>query len=280
MPTSPDIFASIDYRKWLADVSEHLKSTTRYFSHRWFAQAAGIGNPSFFSQVVGGKRNLTPEMTERFAKVLELSAKETVYFRNLVLFEQAQTAHQKQEHYAVLRELAGSVRQTKLEPDAWDFYRHWWIPALRELVALRGTISDWSDLGGQLRPKITARQAKAGVDTLLRLELLEQGEDGIWRQTLKALTSGEEVRTLAIRSHNREMAGLGMESIERFPPETRHVSGITVGLSRAGFLMLSAEIQAFKERVVRLVDRDQGGGGEVFQFNVQLFPLSRTEATR
>ena len=279
MAASPNLFNYIDYRKWLSDISEHLKANTRYFSHRWFAQAAGIGNPSFFSQVVAGKRNLTPAMTERFAKVLELSEKETAFFRHLVQFDQAATSTQKQEHFAVLRDMAGSVKQTRLEPDAWDFYRHWWIPALRELASQRGRLPDWSDLAEQLRPSITARQAKAGIETLQDLGLIEKGDDGIWRQTNKALTSGEEVRALAIRNHNTEMARLGMEAIERFAPESRHVSGITVGLSRAGFQMLSAEIQAFKERVVRLVDRDEGPG-EVFQFNVQLFPLSERKAAR
>lgn len=275
----PNIFGYIDYRKWLADTSDHLKIHTRYFSHRWFAHAAGIANPSFFSQVVAGKRNLTPPMIDRFAKVLELSEKESLFFRHLVRFDQAETATAKQEHFALLRDLAGSVRQLQLEPDAWDFYRHWWIAALRELVSQRGTLPDWSELAEQLRPPITARQAKAGVNILQELGLIEQTDDGIWQQTSKALTSGEEVRALAIRNHNREMAQLGMEAVERFPPEERHVSGITVGLSKAGFQMLSAEIQAFKERVVRLVDRDDGEG-EVFQFNVQLFPLSAKEPSR
>jgi len=275
----PNIFGYIDYRKWLADTSEHLKIHTRYFSHRWFAQTAGIANPSFFSQVVAGKRNLTLPMIERFAKVFELSDKETLFFRHLVQFDQADTATAKQEHYALLRDLAGSVRQFQLEADAWDFYRHWWIAALRELISQRGTLSDWSVLAEQLRPPITARQAKAGVNILQELGLIEQDDDGIWQQTNKALTSGEEVRALAVRNHNREMAQLGVEAIERFVPEERHVSGITIGLSKAGFQMLSAEIQAFKERVIRLVDRDRGEG-EVFQFNVQLFPLSARETSR
>lgn len=271
--TKPELLGCIDYRKWLAELSEHLKSTTRYFSHRWFAQTAGIGNPSFFSQVVAGKRNLTPAMVERFSEVFELTDTEALYFRHLVQFEQAKTSLAKQEHYAVLRDLAGSVRTTKLLPQAWDFYRHWWVPALRELVSLRGGCIQASILAGQLRPKISVRQAKQGIDTLIELGLLVQQPDGTWSQANKALCSGDDVRALAIRNHNKQMANLAMEAIERHPPESRHVSGITVGLSKAGYQMLEAEILAFKQRVVRLVDRDSGPG-EVFQFNVQLFPLS------
>lgn len=274
MAERPDILGSIDYRKWLSETSEHLKVHTRHFSHRWFAQAAGIGNPSFYSQVVAGKRNLTPAMAERFAQVLGLSEKETLYFRHLVAFDQAATSLEKQEHYAVLREMNGSVRQRKVASDAWDFYRHWWVPALRELVALRGRIPGWAELAAQLQPPITARQAKAAVGKLQELGLLEVSPEGVWRQTDRALTSGEDVVAQAVRSHNRQMADLGAQSIERFSPAERHVSGITVGLSRAGFQMLAAEILAFKDRVVRLVDHDEGPG-EVYQFNVQLFPLSR-----
>ena len=273
MPNQPNIFTYIDYRKWLADVSEHLKASTRYFSHRWFAQAAQIKNPSLYSQIVAGKRNLSPALVDRFAKVLELGPKEATFFRHMVQFNHATTALEKQEHYAVLREMTGTVRQAQLGPDAWDFYRHWWIPALRELISLRGTIPDWPDLAAQLRPPITAKQARSAVETLQKLGLLSRTEDGIWHQAQKALTSGEEIRALSIRDHNRQMAELGAESIERFLPESRHVSGITAGLSVSGFQVLVAEIQAFRERVVRLVDQDSGTG-EVYQFNIQLFPLS------
>ncbi|MCB9495309.1 MAG: TIGR02147 family protein [Fibrobacteria bacterium] len=276
MADAPDIFAYIDYRRWLADLSSHLKESTRYFSHRWFAQAAGIANPSIYSQVVSGKRRLTPPLVEVFAKVLELSAKQNLFLHHLVEFTHARTALEKQEHYAVLRELGGSVHQTRLGPDAWDFYRHWWIPALRELVAQRGSFRDWKSLAGQLRPPISARQARQGVETLVRLGLLTQGEDGRWRQSTLALTSGDEVGVLAVRKHNAEMIRLGEESIERFPPASRHVSGITAGLSPAAFQVLVAEIEAFRERVVRLVTQDDAPG-EVYQFNLQLFPLSSSE---
>lgn len=276
MSDAPDIFAYIDFRRWLADVSAHRKETTRYFSHRWFAQAAGIGNPSIFSQVVAGKRRLAPEMIQTFAEVLELPPRESLFFRHLVLFGQARTALEKQEHYAVLRGMTGSIRQKRLSPDAWDFYKHWWIPALRELVAQRGRFTDWKSLGAQLRPRIAAKQAREGVEALLELGLLERRDDGSWIQTDHALTSGDDVRSMAVRAHNAQMARLGEESLERFPPAERHVSGITAGLSPAGFRVLVAEIEAFRDRVVRLVAQDDAPG-EVYQFNVQLFPLSGRE---
>lgn len=273
MTEVPNLFSYIDHRKWLSDLSEYRKRTTKYFSHRWFAQAAGIKNPSFFSQIVSGRRNLTLPMIDRFSEVLELDSREALFFRHLVQFNQSETALEKQEHYAILREMSGSVNQTMLGEDAWDFYEHWWIAAVRELLAQRRVFSDWNELGSWLRPPIHHRQARVAVELLVDTGLVRQDDDGIWHLVHKDLTSGEEIRSLAVRNHNRQMAQLGVESIERFPPRERHVSGITLGVSAAGYQVLVTELHAFRERIVRLVDKDPGGG-EVYQLNLQLFPLS------
>lgn len=279
MGEKPDIFGYIDYRAWLADLSEHLKATTRYFSHRWFAQALGARNPSLFSQIIAGKRNLTSAMVEPCAKALELAPKESLYLRHLVGFSQATTSLAKQEHYAVLRELSGAAGQTLVGEDAWDFYRHWWIPAIRELLEQRRAFGSFEELAGWVVPAITARQAREAVQFLRSRGWVRQNTDGFWHQVQRDLTSGDEVRSLAVRGHNREMARLGLESIDRFEPAQRHASGITLGLTRSEFEMVAAEIQAFRDRVVRLSRRNRGGG-EVFQFIVQLFPLSQGGASR
>lgn len=274
MGDKPDLFGYIDYRAWLADLSEHLKATTRYFSHRWFAQAVGARNPSLFSQILSGKRNLSEAMVDPCAKAFELAPKEALYFRHLVAFCQATTALAKQEHYAVLRELSGAAGQTLVGEEAWDFYRHWWISAVRELLEQRRAFGSYEELAGWVVPPISPRQAREAVEFLETRGWVRRNGDGFWHQVQRDLTSGDEVRSLAIRSHNREMARLGLESIDRFDPSQRHASGITLGLTRSEFEMIAAEIQAFRDRVVRLSRRNRGGG-DVFQFNVQLFPLTQ-----
>jgi uncharacterized protein (TIGR02147 family) len=67
---------------------------------------------------------------------------------------------------------------------------------------------------------------------------------------------------------------LALGSIDAVPVTERHVSGITAGISAETYEVLSAEIGAFKDRIVSIINR-QPGSDRVYQLNVQLFPLSK-----
>jgi hypothetical protein len=50
-------------------------------------------------------------MIEKFCVALRLDARDSKYFTNLVHFNQAKTAREKQDYYAVLRSLGDPVRE-------------------------------------------------------------------------------------------------------------------------------------------------------------------------
>jgi len=58
------------------------------------------------------------------------------------------------------------------------------------------------------------------------------------------------------------------------PPDIRNISGITMGISKSCYDVLLAELGAFKERVIAIVNRDEASS-RVYQLNFQLFPLSQ-----
>jgi uncharacterized protein (TIGR02147 family) len=66
---------------------------------------------------------------------------------------------------------------------------------------------------------------------------------------------------------------LAHDAVDAFPREKRHVSGITLGVSQATYDVLEAEIRAFKDRIVSIVNQDRESD-RVCQFSVQLFPVS------
>jgi uncharacterized protein (TIGR02147 family) len=267
------IFTYIDYRKFLSDYYDDKKKTTRYFSHRYFATRAGFKSPIFLRQIINGERNLTRPMIEKFAVALGLNKKETVFFSNLVLFNQAKTALEKQQHYTVLNSMIDSVSTHKLDSDAIRYYKKWYTSAIRELICLRDFHDNFRLLAQTLKPPITAREAQHSVELLLRLGLIVKTENGAYQQTNRAITSGDDEISLVRRAFNRNMAMLAGEALESFPVDQRDISGITIGISRPCYEVLAAELAAFKERVVSIVDRDTDSS-RVYQFNFQLFPLS------
>ena len=78
----------------------------------------------------------------------------------------------------------------------------------------------------------------------------------------------------AIRNFNRQMAQLAEKSLDSVPVNKRHASGITMGISEEGYHVLESEIEAFKERIVNIVNTDDKSE-KVYQLNIQLFPLTK-----
>lgn len=256
--TMQPIFEFIDYRKFLSLFYEDKKEHFPYFSYRYFSQKLGINSPSFLMHVIDGKRNLTTKMVERFSKALDLSPKEARYFRNLVLFNQAKTANEKQEYYTVLRSMAGMVKESVLGTNQYDYFSTWYTPVLRELICLHDFKDDYKAIAATVKPAILPSQVKAAVALLLKLGLIERGDEGRYRQTVSAITADSSVTSLAVRSFTRAMLEHSKTALDTIDKNERHVSGLTMGISPEAYDVIAVEVEAFKNRIKSIVNRDMG----------------------
>ncbi len=108
------------------------------------------------------------------------------------------------------------------------------------------------------------------------MKLIKKEKDGTFKQTDKAITSGYDHTGMILqarRSFNKTMIENALSTINTVPIEKRNVSGITMGLSKAGYDVMLSELAAFKERLITIANNDSDLSG-VYQFNFQLFPVS------
>jgi uncharacterized protein (TIGR02147 family) len=84
-----NIYKYENYRDFLKDFFVEQKRIKRHFSHRYLADKAGFSSPSFFHNVINGKRNLSVESIEKLSRVLDFKGKEGKFFTFLVLCNQA-----------------------------------------------------------------------------------------------------------------------------------------------------------------------------------------------
>jgi uncharacterized protein (TIGR02147 family) len=268
-----EIFKYIDYRKYLADFYLEKKSSTRHFSYRFFAEKAGLKSPVFLKQVIDGERNLTRAAIEKFLSALNLNKKESLFFKNLVLFNQAKTALEKQECYSVMLSMMDYVHEHQVSGDQYLYFEKWYNSAIRELVCLYDFQDDFELIAKTVKPRIKVIEAKRALELLLRLKFIIRQKDGTYRQADSAIISSEDMVALARRSFNSEMLMLARNANEMVPSGERNISGITMGISRSCYDVLLAEMAAFKERVKAIVNQDEDSTG-VYQLSLQLFPLS------
>jgi uncharacterized protein (TIGR02147 family) len=266
------IFEYIDYRKYLKDFYDASKGEKPYFSYRFFARRAGLKSPILLKLVIDGKRNLSRKTIDKFIKGLNIKEKETVYFRNLVLFNQAASALEKQEHYRVLRSLSRMVPQFLVEDEHFDYFDKWYFCAVREGISQHDFRDDWDGIASCVRPPISPRQAQEAVAWLLAHGFVAKNKRGGYSQVQKAITTRSEVKSIAVRNLNRKMMQLAEISLDTVPVTKRYATGVTVGLTREAYDIMVAEVEAFRDRIVQLVDSFDKGD-RVYQVGIQLFPL-------
>jgi uncharacterized protein (TIGR02147 family) len=268
------VFSYIDYRSFLKDHYEEMKKNSRFFSYRYFSKKAGINSPNFLKQIIESKRNLTALTIEKFITALKLNEKEAKFFRHLVLFNQAKSAQEKQEHYAIMLSMMHFVKEQRLTALQHEYYNYWFVSVVREMVNLHDFKSDYKKLAAAVMPAISIREARFAIKLLKRLGLIEQLPDGVFRQVEAAIISDSSVGRMAVRSFNREMLRKAEIALDQTPIEERQIYGVTIGISKACYDVLAAEMAAFRDRVVAIANSDTASN-RVYQMHLQLFPLSR-----
>ena len=131
-------------------------------------------------------------------------------------------------------------------------------------------------IAGQLLPAIRPEQAQDALDLLLELALVERDEEGKLTRGAPSITTGHEVRSLAVANYHRQMLHRAADSIALVKSEMRDISALTVCIREQTVAELKERIHGFREHLIDRCDRDEDANS-VYQVNIQLFPLTQIE---
>lgn len=275
----PDIHTYLDYRRWLADYYDAAKIHQPSFSYRWFARRAGFSAPNFLKLVIENQRNLGPDSIPRFVDALRLDDTEARFFADLVQLNQATTAEDKNAAWERVSASRRFRQARRIDADLFDYLSQWFYPAIREMVARADFVEDPEWIAAEVLPPIRPAQAKRALAVLLDLGFVTRDVDGRLQRGEPSVTTGHEVRSLAIGNYHRQMLQRAAESIDLVERELRDISALTVCIQRARVPELKQRIHAFRETLLELCDGDANPEA-VYQCNIQLFPLSRVTPRR
>jgi uncharacterized protein (TIGR02147 family) len=269
-----DVFQYRDYRAYLRGVYTARKKSEYGFSYRSFARKAGLGAPNYLKLVSEGQRNLTPEMARRFASALGLAREAGNYFCDLVAFNQALSAPERQRCYERLASYRRYQRTFRLDAAHAAYHSEWYIPAIRELCACRGFRDDPKWIARHLRPSISTQKARAALEVLEQLGLLVRDAEGRLVQNEPLLSTGDD-KPLGhhVVSFHRAMLKRASDAIDEVPREEREIGALTLGVSAERFERIKRKLYELRQELL------QGSADDdpvrVVQINFQLFPLSR-----
>ena len=273
----PDVFGYLNYREFMKDFYESAKEHTRSMSFRSLSKAAGFKSPNFYKLVMENQRNLSSNGAQRVADALSLSADETRFFLELVEFDQAETREKKNESFERISASRRFRQAGRIEPEFFEYLSHWFYPVIREMTARVDFQfqADW--IAKELFPSIPLAEVQRAMNVLLNLGYIIEHEGNVERGE-PTLTTGHEVRSLAIVNYHHQMIELGAQSIESVDRDWRDISALTMSVRPAQVAELKRRIHEFRESLINLTDSAENPTS-VYQLNVQLFPMNQVKAT-
>ncbi len=271
-----DVFAHRDYRRFLRAYYEAGREQGQAVSLRAFGKRAGLRSPNYLKLVMDGARNLTSAMAVRFAEAAGLSGEAAAYFCELVAFNQAKSAVDRERAYERLQRFARYRQVHKLDAAQSAYHSLWYLPVVRELVAHRDFRDDPKWIGKTLRPAISPRQAQRAIDTLLELSLLVRDEQDKLVQREALVTTPDGPLPHHVASFHRAMLQRAAEALDSVPREQREIASLTLCVSAEQASELKARLSRFREELLQLYGTT-ADATRVVQVNLQLFPLTTTE---
>jgi len=172
--TLPDVFAFLDYREFLKAALISLSAHDTKYSHSWIASKAGFKTPQLLSMVLAGKRNLTQDRVPGLVKALQMNASESEYFDILVRLAQTDDASQRDE---ILKRINVAFRSglfKELTDEGLEIFRHWYLPAMRELVTLPTFQDDPEWMAAALGISIKGNAATKHIPVIMLTALAQE----------------------------------------------------------------------------------------------------------
>lgn len=260
-----------DYRCYMRDYYEERKRTS-YFSWREFAKLAGFSSSGYLKLVCDGKTRLRQDGALKVARAMELSGYRLEYFCMLVEFCDASDERSRVQVFSRMRTLMEENGVRVLGAEAFDYYRSWVNPVVRELAPMMPGAKP-SDIAKMCIPEVTAGEVRNSLELMVRANLLERRPDGTYVQMNKGLTGDPALLSASMKVMQKQVAQLAADAVDNVPAEERNISGFTLGISESAYRRLVEEITAFRKRIKEIVSEDEGCN-RVYRLNLQLFPLS------
>lgn len=279
----PDVSQYVDYRKFLSDYYEYKRKTEssglRAYSYSVFSASADIRSPNYLKLVIEGQRNLSEQMAVKFAKAMKLNKSQAEEFCLLVAYGQETEPQRRAQHLRTLSEFRyrNQIKFGEINSKATDLLPSWLTWVLYHLVDQRDVEFTPEKIRNLIRTQTNSEEIRRSLERLLEAGLLERNADNGKIQKGKELVDDpQNVPPALIKKLQTELLYLGMESLFVDSPEDREFGSMTVSMTEEEFNRFKFELRQLRKKWARDISTNRVGskGEQVYQFNVQLFPIT------
>jgi transcriptional regulator with XRE-family HTH domain len=212
------------------------------FSKRAFAKQLGIA-PSFLSHLFNGHRRLTPQVAQKLAASLELSASDREGLLKEALGVATDSAQPSGEGFA------------EVSPDAFESIANWWTVAVLEYLDTLGSdhsLENLSRLAGL--PKAAMESALRSLEAAGLIER-DPRRRACYRKREKAIKVGSRIPNDALKRFHGQLMDKAKDAVFFLRPEERVLGSLTIAFDPDDLPMVQERWLAFRDEIQALASQ-------------------------
>jgi uncharacterized protein (TIGR02147 family) len=239
-------------RSFLKEELERRKTHNESYSLRAFANNLNVSSAQL-SQIISGKRPVTPQFISKIADKLALGPTE---IRSMM-----------ETHLVANKNGEQSFAARQLKEDQFALISDWYHLAILSLTKIKGAKKDTVWIADRLGIKQTI--AKESIERLERLGILSKGVQ--FKQIGGLLNIDSEIPSQAIQKFHKGMLGLSLEKLSIIEPSRRDYSVLIFSGNEKKLARARKIIENCQNEVSELMG--SGEHDQVFAISCQLLPL-------
>lgn len=271
--TVANIYQYKDPLAFLISCFEAEKSKTQNLSIRKWAMALNVDDQDLLL-IFKKKKKFSSALVSKLSLSLNLNSDEEAYFEAIVKLADAPTLKEKQVMELVLAELTKNRQPTVFVEDV-SVFSHWVHMAIISMSKLEGFRCNKESISNFLCDEVSPEIVDEAVERLLRLELVHYDESGSLKKNYANTTTTNDAYRKSPHQYFEQVSELAKRGVET-PAEEREYQCFSLAIKRENIPLYKNLIRDFRAKVCALAESDSAD--EVYQFNMQFFPLTTVQA--
>jgi uncharacterized protein (TIGR02147 family) len=261
-----------DYRDLIAMVFEQRVRANPSYSMRSLARDLGMA-PSSLSEVLRGRKGLSPRRAASIAKALKLPDWQASYFQNLVIKAHSRS-HLNREKAA--REIQKINRKNKLEnlkKQTIDLLTSVQDMAVLESIRLKDF--DGSEEWFSQKLSLNSEQLKTSIERLQKVGLLKVHSQTYWEDLQPFFSTTDGIPSESLRSFHKQVLKLAEEKLLKDGTSTKTIKSVIFSLHQSQLQEAKHILNDAIVKIVELAESSHDEKDHVMCFSSQLFFLTQ-----
>jgi uncharacterized protein (TIGR02147 family) len=229
------------------------------YSLRSFAKYLDISH-SALTEMLNGKRKITPKSMEKLGLVLGLSIEEIVNFQKTIRENQSENLKQKASYQ-------------QLTIDQFAIISDWTHYAILELIKIKNFPHTAHHIAKALG--ITKSESNIAIERLQRIGLLECNDEGKFFEINNGFATNisGNLTSAGSKKLQKQILEQSIQALMTLPIEERNHTSMTMAIDPKLLPEAILRIRKFRRELSEFLETE-GNPSEVYQFSLSLFPIT------